>query len=189
MTGMRDRTDSALPGDEPGEQSARARSDRSADQPLKKWQGLVDEQIAEAFRRGAFDNLPGAGKPLVLDDNPFAGDKRLAYHLLKANNFAPPEIELDKEIRADLARADALAERLRQRGERLASRAGSLSASEKRSFAAMVERTMREYRALLTEINRKILSLNLTTPALMHRRSVDVEQRVADLRRNMPRLT
>jgi hypothetical protein len=30
--------------------------------------------------------LPGAGKPLALDRNPFAGDKSLAYSLLNANH-------------------------------------------------------------------------------------------------------
>jgi hypothetical protein len=150
------------------------------DRPARNWQALVDEQIAEAFRRGAFDNLPGAGKPLVLDDNPLAGDKRLAYHLLKANNYAPPEIELDKDIRADLARADALAERIRRRAR------GSSRHGAQQAAMVWIARALREYRELLTEINRKILTLNIIAPALMHRRPVDIEQRMAELQQHQP---
>jgi len=33
------------------------------------WESAVDKQIREAQERGAFDNLPGAGKPLDLSDS------------------------------------------------------------------------------------------------------------------------
>lgn len=165
-------------------------SPRQAQRPTQKnWQALIDEQIAEALQRGLFDDLPGAGKPLVLDDNPFAGDKRLAYHLLKANNFAPPEIELDKEIRGALERAEVLPMRLQRRAAYLAKRRLPPFPSEKREFALLVERTVEEYRTLLTEINRKILTLNLTAPAPMHRQPIDVEARVAALLQALPKLT
>jgi|GEM_PF-604192 DnaJ family protein C protein 28 len=154
-----------------------------ADRPSRDWQALVDEQIAEAFRRGLFDNLPGAGKPLVIDDNPFAGDKRLAYHLLKTHNFAPPEIELDKEIRAELEEAEALAAQVRQRVDRAIARSAQLSSGEKRALKNWVERMVSEYRALLTGVNSKILTLNITAPSLMHRKTVQVERRVEELLR------
>jgi hypothetical protein len=32
------------------------------------WENHVDRLIREAMKTGAFDNLPGAGKPLNLDD-------------------------------------------------------------------------------------------------------------------------
>lgn len=34
------------------------------------YESWVDRQIREAIERGEFDNLPGAGKPLHLDDDP-----------------------------------------------------------------------------------------------------------------------
>ena len=64
----------------------------------KKYQDYIEELIQEAQERGEFANLPGTGKPLELDDNPYAGDKTMAYHILKSNGFAPPEIELANEI-------------------------------------------------------------------------------------------
>ena len=65
----------------------------------KQYFDYIDEQIHEAQARGDFDNLPGSGKPLNLDENPYTGDRALAYSLLKQNGYAPPEVELAKEIR------------------------------------------------------------------------------------------
>src|SRR6476646_9287900 len=74
----------------------------------RQWSDLVEELLEEARERGDFEHLEGKGKPLALDQNPYAGDRALAYSLLKNNQLAPPEIERGKEIDADLARADAL---------------------------------------------------------------------------------
>lgn len=35
-----------------------------------QYESWIDRQIREAQERGEFDNLPGAGKPLSLDDDP-----------------------------------------------------------------------------------------------------------------------
>jgi len=60
---------------------------------------LAEERIREAIERGEFDNLPGSGKPLKLeDDRHIADDLRLAYKILKNANCLPPELELKKEI-------------------------------------------------------------------------------------------
>lgn len=60
---------------------------------------IVEERIKKAQRRGDFDNLPGAGRPLELtDDRHIPEDLRLAYKVLKNGDCLPPEIELKKEI-------------------------------------------------------------------------------------------
>jgi len=65
---------------------------------------LAEQRIEEAMRDGQFDNLPGAGKPLDLDDDRMvAEESRVAYRLLKNAGFVPPELETRKEI-ADLHR-------------------------------------------------------------------------------------
>ena len=71
----------------------------------KRYRDYIEEQIREAEERGEFANLPGAGKPLHLSGNPYAGDKAMGYNLLKSNGFAPQEIELAKEIRTEFERA------------------------------------------------------------------------------------
>jgi len=61
---------------------------------------IVEERIAQAQRRGDFDNLQGAGKPLPKEDlSHIPEELRLAYRILKNADCIPPEIELKKEIR------------------------------------------------------------------------------------------
>lgn len=60
---------------------------------------IVEERIQKAQEEGVFDNLPGKGKPLQLDDDSFIPeDLRLAYKILKNSNCLPIELELRKEI-------------------------------------------------------------------------------------------
>jgi hypothetical protein len=60
---------------------------------------VVEEKILEAQRAGAFDDLPGKGKPLQFDDQSWVPeDLRVAYHVLKNAHVLPPEAELLKEI-------------------------------------------------------------------------------------------
>jgi hypothetical protein len=60
---------------------------------------LVEPNIVEAVARGEFDHLPGAGKPLDLDDDPLIPeDLRVAYRILKNAGFVPPEVETLNEI-------------------------------------------------------------------------------------------
>ena len=61
---------------------------------------IVEKKIKEAEERGEFDNLPGKGEPLILDDDSrIPEDLRLAHKILKNADCLPPEIELKKEIR------------------------------------------------------------------------------------------
>jgi len=61
---------------------------------------IADEKIREAMERGDFDNLPGKGKPLQLDDDShLPQDIRLTFKILKNAGCLPPELELRKEIR------------------------------------------------------------------------------------------
>jgi hypothetical protein len=54
---------------------------------------LVESKIAEAIARGEFDNLPGAGKPLDLDDDPLVPEElRVAHRILRNAGFVPPEL-------------------------------------------------------------------------------------------------
>ena len=60
---------------------------------------IAERRIVEAIREGAFDNLPGAGKPLKLeDDSHLPEDLRIVYKILKNAGFVPPEVALQKEI-------------------------------------------------------------------------------------------
>ncbi len=60
---------------------------------------IVEERIRQAQRRGEFDNLPGQGRPICLDDDGhIPEDLRMAYKILKNADCLPPELEAKKEI-------------------------------------------------------------------------------------------
>ena len=60
---------------------------------------IAEEKIREAQRAGAFDDLPGKGKPLILEDTSWVPeDLRIGYHILKNAHVLPPEAELRKDI-------------------------------------------------------------------------------------------
>lgn len=69
-----------------------------------EWSEVMDELIEEAMRDGAFDDLPGRGKPLKLSKNPFAPEEELAYQLLKDNNYTLPWIAERNEVHALIER-------------------------------------------------------------------------------------
>jgi Domain of unknown function (DUF1992) len=60
---------------------------------------IVEERIQKAQEDGVFDNLPGKGKPLNLDDDSsISEDLRLTFKILKNAHCLPIEMELRKEI-------------------------------------------------------------------------------------------
>jgi len=66
---------------------------------LTGFEKIIEERIRQAQKKGEFDNLPGAGKPLKFEDNSYITEElRLAYKILKNADCIPPEIELKKEI-------------------------------------------------------------------------------------------
>jgi hypothetical protein len=65
------------------------------------FESIAEQKIREAQARGEFDDLPGAGKPLDLEEDPLIPeDVRLAYRILKNAGFVPPEVEAQREIHA-----------------------------------------------------------------------------------------
>lgn len=81
--------------------------------------GIIAEQrIREACERGMFDDLPGAGKPLELeDDSHIPEDLRMAYKLLKNAGYVPEEVQDRKEAQSLVEALEACTdeqEKLRQ---------------------------------------------------------------------------
>lgn len=60
---------------------------------------LAEQRIAEAISRGELTDLPGAGRPLDLSDDPLVPeDLRVAYRILKNAGYVPPEVEALRAI-------------------------------------------------------------------------------------------
>ena len=123
---------------------------------------LIDRQIREAMDDGKFDNLPHQGEKLPIADDSAAGDWALAYRMLKDANFAPPWIETDKEVRALLARRDAILARA------------------PRSSPIGRRRDEAELREVVAATNDAIFRLNHEAPtARQHRLLLDLEAEMA----------
>lgn len=128
----------------------------SRPQPLtqRTYQSIVDRRIAEAQSAGLFDDLPGVGKPLKLDDDSLVPEEdRPAYRLLKNAGFAPPWIELQKNIREERAALTAWVARINRRWEHIGK-------WERRQLH-------QEYRQRLVELNRLITHYNLIVPEVV----------------------
>jgi hypothetical protein len=87
---------------------------------------IADEKIRKAMEDGAFDQLPGFGKPLELDDLSHVPEElRAGYLMLKNAGYAGEDADLKKELMTieDLLRCcedEKEKERLRQkRNEKL----------------------------------------------------------------------
>jgi hypothetical protein len=129
------------------------------------WETLIERQIREAVEEGKFDDLPYQGQPLPNDDNPFAGELGLAFHMLKNAGVAPPWIEADKEVRELLGRRDAIL-------ARAAERPGLSAFARRRDRAALEE--------LVVRINGAIARVNAGAPTdRQHRRSLVVAEELA----------
>lgn len=65
---------------------------------LDQW---AERHILDAQSKGEFDNLPGNGQPLVLDDDSFVpAELRSGYRLLKNAGCLPSELEHRKDALA-----------------------------------------------------------------------------------------
>jgi hypothetical protein len=62
---------------------------------------IAERRVAEAIERGEFDDLPGAGRPIALDDDSLvAPELRVAYRLLRNAGYVPEEVRLLGELRS-----------------------------------------------------------------------------------------
>lgn len=65
---------------------------------LDQW---AERHICDAQRKGEFDDLPGQGAPLILDDDSCVPEAlRSGFRLLKNAGCLPPELEQRKEAMA-----------------------------------------------------------------------------------------
>ncbi|HEX5324157.1 MAG TPA: DUF1992 domain-containing protein, partial [Capsulimonadaceae bacterium] len=116
---------------------------------------IAERKIQEAMDEGLFDNLPGKGKPLVLDDDSLTPpDLRIVHHVLKNANVVPGWITMEQEIEAAKSAAVAFL----ARWETSSGRSGAGDAVAARA----------EYHRLMRAANDLILKYNLVNP-FVHR--------------------
>jgi hypothetical protein len=60
---------------------------------------IAEERIRQSVKNGDFDELPGKGKPLQLEDlSGVPEDLRIGYKILKNAGMLPEEIQLKKDM-------------------------------------------------------------------------------------------
>ncbi len=76
-----------------------------------EWRDLMEDLIEDGRRRGLFEDLPGKGKPLDLQQNIYEGGQALANQLMKANDIKPAwlahrlgVVEAIEALRVEMAR-------------------------------------------------------------------------------------
>ncbi len=121
---------------------------------------LIDEIIQDAMRKGQFDNLPGAGERLKLEDDSLVPpEQRMAHKLLRDNGYAPDWMAQGQALDAT---RDQLIRDLRR-------------ASGSQQIAALREQA--------AEYNRQVLSYNLkVSRGVAHKRHFNFEVELSKAR-------
>lgn len=118
---------------------------------------VAEHKIQEAIDAGEFDNLPGKGQPLDLDeDMHLPPHQRITARILKNARALPDWLQAEK----DILRETEAAKTLRQRGPNSLAHART---DDRRGRVAA--RLRAEYRERMDLVNTLILKYNLIAPA------------------------
>ncbi len=127
-----------------------------------QWRDLMEDLIEEGQQRGLFDDLPGKGKPLDLEQNIFEGSQTLANQIMKANNIKPAwlshqlgVVESIETLRAEMARTW---ERYRTNF------AYAPDESHRQALNLGWDKVCRDWQVAVDKINKEMDSYNLKRP-------------------------
>jgi hypothetical protein len=150
------------------------RSSAGRPHPLnqRNYQGVIDQQFAQAEAAGMFTNLPGQGRPLNLnDDANVPEDERLGYRMLHTSGFAPPWMEARSDIDEERRRIDGWLNHANDRWSHLDS--------------AGREKLVAEFRRKLDALSSMILDYNLRVPpSVGQMRGIELTKELARLGNN-----
>jgi DnaJ homolog subfamily C member 28 len=134
-----------------------------------------EEQIRRALEEGGFDDLPGKGKPLNLDDNPFEDPEwRAANQMLRSAGFSLPWMETRKSIEAELVSVLHELQRAWRQYQRRMSESHSYSHGE-----AEWQRAVLKFEEKVADLNKQIFTYNLEAPNLqLQRRKIDPQKEI-----------
>jgi hypothetical protein len=147
---------------------------------------LVEERIREAQERGEFANIGGPGKALDLSGDT-SDPHWMANRALKNSGFLPPALDMGREIDEARAAAAVALARIRRRRAYLLE-GGTPPDADRARFNTARAKAIDAHRAALKSINDRILALNLSAPAALHRRSIPIEREIEAFERECPLL-
>ena len=128
----------------------------------------IEEHLRKAIEEGKFDDLPGKGKPLRMEENPNADPEwELAYHIIRESGFTLPWIETIREIESDLEKARLDLKRAWEWHQ------AALAVDQSSNFATVEwNRAQEAFQAKLTTLNQRIRDYNLEVPNARFQRPV-----------------
>jgi DnaJ family protein C protein 28 len=125
---------------------------------MEDWYAAVEKKIQKAIEDGVFDHLPGKGKPIEWDDNPWEDPERATAHrMLRKAGFTLPWIAEWQEIEQDI---DAARRRLIEVWQWLRGHA----AAQHHTAAQEWEDAVTAFRTTLAAINKRIQLHNMKVP-------------------------
>jgi len=138
----------------------------------------VEEHLRKAIEEGKFDNLPGKGKPLRIEENPNADPEwELAYHLIKESGFSLPWIVTIREIEIDIEKNRQ--ELLRAWKWRILYL--SADVPDEKASAEWV-RALEAFKDKLPALNQRIRDYNLQVPNTRFQRpTLNLEQEIENI--------
>ena len=141
----------------------------------------IEEIIRQAMEEGVFDDLPGKGKPLQLDQNPHQDhDWQAAHHILKTSGFTLPWIESLRGIEKDLQEVRAGLARTWEWYQ-----AEIEKTIQSKQLNNEWDRAVRTFREQIAEINKEIRSYNLIVPnERFQLQLINVEQEINRIKKS-----
>ena len=129
---------------------------------LSEWSSVMDDIFDEAVSEGFFDNLPGQGKPLNLNRNPFGQESELAFGLLKHNELTLPWIAERSKLLDEIGKLREEISDVWQeyRQEYEAAQKETLQMELKRSWAEQLD----TWNDTIKQLNARIAQTNLKQP-------------------------
>lgn len=126
-----------------------------------EWQDFISQRIDEAMAEGAFDNLPGKGKPLNLNENPNEPpDMAMANKIMKNNDVSPAWIGDRKKLLEDI---ETLRSEMAQRWEWMREK-WSAPQADRGGLAYRWAAQITAWAEQIAKLNSRIQDLNLTLP-------------------------
>jgi len=127
------------------------------------WSNLIEDLIEEGRQSGAFDNLPGRGKPLNLNKNPYGRELEAAHNLLKNNELIPAWIA---ERNAVLQQIASLREEIKRVWTRHEHEFQHAQAEGHRGALTISwDDACQKWEAKIKDINKRIDTFNLKRPS------------------------
>ncbi len=141
---------------------------------MDRWRRIVDHLLGEVIGDGDISHLPGAGKPLQLDDDPHTpGDQRAALKIMQDHNVSPEWIAAGKALEQN-------EERLLSEIAAIARRYKDASNGEYYNVPTTWSKFLLKFRAKIERHNRQVLLYNLKAPkGIQHKRILDCDALIA----------